>query len=125
MRRPRSAIEVGLYLFGSGVGEVLLLISVLLRELPEFWLNRGGYPLLLRQLVRYVHYPLLFLVFGGLTVCSVMALRHFADNRVSGRRLLIAGALQWLLFFAILVIMLWNNVQNLLNGRPLHYHPDA
>jgi len=111
MRRPRSPIEVGLFLFANSVGGLLLLISALLRELPEFWRNSGGYPLLL-------------LVLAGTSACTVMTMRFYADNRKTGRDMLIVCAFQWLMLLVILVIMLWNNVQNLLNGHPLHYHPD-
>ena len=124
MRRSRSVIEIGVLLFGNGLAGLVLLVSSLLREMPEFWRNSGGYPILLRQMVLYLHYPILLLVFGGTAVVTVMALRHFAEERRTGRRLLLLCGLQWLLFAAVLVLMGWNNVQNLLNGHLLHYHGD-
>ena len=110
MRRPRSPIEVGLFLFANSVGGLLLLISALLRELPEFWRNSGGYPLLLRALIFYLHYPLLLIVLAGTSACTVMTMRFYADNRKTGRDMLIVCAFQWLMLLVILVIILWNNV---------------
>ena len=123
MRRSRSAAEVGVVLFLNGVAGLMLLLSSVLKETHAFWLNEGGYPVFLRSLVYYLHYPLLLLVFLGTSAGSVMALRYFAENRggVGGKMLFLSG-LQWVLFGAVLVIMLWNNVENLINGHPLHYH---
>jgi len=123
MRSTRSAAEVGILLFFNGVTGLLLLMSSVLRETPDFWRNYGGYPVLLRQLVFYLHYPLLLLVFGGTAAGTIMALRYFAGNRgAGGGRMLFLCALQWLVFTAALTIMLWNNLENLINGHPLHYH---
>jgi hypothetical protein len=124
MRRSRSPIEIAVLLFGNGMAGLVLLVSSLLREMHEFWLNSGGYPVFLRAMVLHLHYPLFFLVFGSTAAVSLMSLRYFAEDRRAGRGLLLMCGLQWLLFTAIVVIMLWNNVENLLNGHPLHYHGD-
>jgi hypothetical protein len=123
MRRSRSTAEIGVLLFFNGVAELFLLMSAVLRETPEFWRNEGGYPIPLRELVFYLHYPLLLLVFAATTAATVMSLRFLAENRgAGGGRMLFLCGLQWLLFATALTIMLWNNVQNLLNGHPLHFH---
>jgi hypothetical protein len=105
------------------VAGLFLLMAAVLRETHEFWLNDGGYPVFLRGVVFYLYSPLLFVVFLGTSAATVMALRFFAGNRgAGGGRLLFLCGLQWVLFGAVLVIMLWNNVENLLNGHPMHYH---
>ena len=123
MRRQRSAVEVGVVLFFNGLLGLLLLMSSVLRETPDFWRNYGGYPVLLRSLVFYLHYPLWLLVLVVTTGVTIMALRFFAGNRgAGGGRMLFLCALQWLLFTCATTIMAWNNVENLINGHPLHYH---
>ena len=123
MSRPRSAMEILLLLGLNGMAELLLFISSVLRETPEFWRNEGGYPVFLRNLVHSLHYPLLFVVFGTTVTGSLLAIRFFDRHRGIGTGLLVIAVLQWIFFAISLVIMLWNNVDNLLNGRPLHYHP--
>jgi len=123
MSRPRSAVEIIVVMGVNGMAGLLLFASTVLRETPEFWRNSGGYPVFLRNVVYFAHYPLLFLVLGGTTAGTLLALRHFVHERAIGGGLLLLSALQWVLFIIILVIMLWNNVDNLLHGRPLHYRP--
>jgi hypothetical protein len=122
MRHSRSAIEIGLLLFGNGLAGLLLLISALLRETPDFWRNHGGYPILLRALVFYLHYPLFLLVLMGTVLATLASLRFYVGNRGTGGGLLLASGLQWILLLAVLTIMLWNNAENLMDGHPLHYH---
>jgi hypothetical protein len=123
MTRPRSAAEILLVMLANGVAGLLVFTTTVLRETPQFWHNSGGYPVFLRNLVYFAHYPLLVLVLGGTAAGTLLAFRLFARHRGMGGGLLLLSALQWLLFLLILVIMLWNNVDNLLHGRPLHYHP--
>jgi hypothetical protein len=110
-------------MLANGAAGLLLFTTTVLRESLQFWRNSGGYPVWLRNLVYFAHYPLLFLVLGGTAAGSLLAWRLFARQRGVGGGLLLLSAFQWLLFLIILVIMLWNNVDNLLHGRPLHYHP--
>jgi len=123
MSRPRSASEILAVMGVNGLAGLLLFASTVLRETPEFWLNVGGYPVWLRNLVYFGHYPLLFLVLAGTAAGSLLAWRVCARHRAMGTGLLMFSALQWVLFVIILVVMLWNNVDNLLHGRPVHYHP--
>jgi len=122
MSRPRSAIEIILVMGVNGMAGLLLFASTVLRETPEFWRNEGGYPVFLRNLVYFGDYPLLILVFSGTTAGTLLAWRLLGSHRGIAIGLLLLSALQWMLFVIILVVMLWNNVENLLNGRPLHYH---
>jgi hypothetical protein len=123
MSGPRNATKIRLVLIGNSLAGLLLLASTLCRETPKFWRNAGGYPVWLRHLIQFGHYPLLFLVLGGTLAGSLLARRYLARNQGCGTGFVVVSALQWLLFLVCLVIMLWNNVDNLLHGRPLHYHP--
>ena len=122
MSRPRSATEIILVMGANGVAGMILFASTVLRETPEFWRNAGGYPVFLRNLVYIAHYPLLFLVVGGTAATTLLSWRFLSSHRGIATGLLLFSALQWLFIMLILVIMLWNNVDNLLHGRPLHYH---
>jgi len=91
-----------------------LLSFAVIRESQTFWLNSGGYPLRLRQLVQSGFYPYL----------AFLSIMHWGSW--PGR----SGSLwSWMLwgFSAILwgISLLWfswNNVENLLSGRGLHDH---
>ena len=123
MSRPRSAIEIIVVMGVNGMAELLLFASTVLRETPQFWRNSGGYSVFVRNLVYFGDYPLLALVFSGTAAGTLLAWRFLSSHRGIASGLLLFSALQWVLFIIILVIMLWNNVDNLLHGRPLHYHP--
>ena len=123
MSRPGSATKIFLVMSANGIAGLLLFASTVLRETPEFWRNEGGYPVGLRNLVYHGHYPLLFVVLGGTAAGTLLAWRFPSCRRGTATGLLIFSTLQWVLFIIILVIMLWNNVDNLLHGRHLHYHP--
>ena len=88
-----------------------------LRETPEFWLNSGGYPLWLRELTPPLYYPCLLLLMAA-TGVQVLPGCH-PRTRVS--------LVLWFLAAGVLVlsciVLVENNVENLLEGRPLHYHP--
>lgn len=102
---------------------LVLLVFVLLREDPPFWRNAGGYPTWLRELVLYTFYPLLavqFLALLSASVCQCCALPLDRAFRLGG---LVFLLLLWLVFGIVLGLLLWNNVENLMNGRDLHYHP--
>lgn len=119
----RSATQIGGGLVLNGVAGTGLLISTALRETPVFWRNAGGYPVWLRELILYFHYPLLFLVLGGTAGLTFLAARHVCHRRGEGAGLLLLCGLEWLLFAGALGLMLYNNIENLRQGRPLHYHP--
>lgn len=122
MSRPRSAAEIFLVMLVNGAISLVVFAGTLLRETPEFWRNAGGYPVSLRNLVYLAYYPLLLLIFSGSIMGSLLALRFLARHKGIGSGLLVLSILQWVLLLIILVIMLWNNVDNWVNGRPLHFH---
>jgi CBS domain containing-hemolysin-like protein len=111
------ALAAALTMFGLAV-----LAGAWLRETPSFWRNAGGYPVALRHLVLVGFYPALVIYFFSLIFGSVVGWQLLRARHRSGGILLLACALNWLLFFAITAVVLWNNVDNIMNGRPLHYH---
>jgi hypothetical protein len=94
-----------------------------LREQPLFWTNAGNWPIWLRELVGASFVPLLLFEFVLLVTFSLASLR----NRDTGCPRTIAVALVvpilWALFILVLVICGANNVHNLMEGQPLHWHP--
>jgi hypothetical protein len=108
----------------SGAGG-LVLLQALLREDSLFWRNAGGYAIWVRDLVYVLYYPSLLLYFAGVVGLSWFAFRLLAGGHKTGVLVFIISSVQWVLFFVIVIITLWNNVDNVLNGRPLHWHPPA
>lgn len=124
--RPPFGLRRGI--FGGAVNSVvggLVLIAALLREDSLFWRNAGGYPVWVRDLVYALYYPSLLVYLAGVVGLSWFALRLLAGGHKSGVFLFLLGMIQWVLFLVIVIITLWNNVDNLLNGRPFHWHPPA
>lgn len=101
-----------------------LLAMAVLRETPQFWLNAGGYPVWLRALVQMVFYPGLAV---SLFLTAGVTMSVFRAGR-AGQRVGAGFWLLWLaqmsLFLAALTIMGWNNVHNLFDNEPLHYHEE-
>ena len=123
MKRSLAGIASGLVwsvlltLFGAGVT-----MAAFLRETPLFWRNAGGYPEELRSLIFYGFYPMWALYFFGLLLGSMAGWRMIAVGHRGGAIFLLACAVNWLLFAALTMFVIWNNVENVLEGRPLHYH---
>ena len=121
------ADPVGLVLLAVSLGALLtgaiLLAMSGLRESQLFWRNAGGYPVWLREVVHYAFYPLLI---GNMLLAiwaSWLALRYVRTGRPA-RGALTLLALVWLLVCAVLVTVITNNVDNLLQERPLHWHDE-
>jgi hypothetical protein len=92
-----------------------------LRESSMFWRNAGGYPVALRALVLETYYPatgVLLLVF------VVGTIRAFAGARTTSRFSVVGWRILTLTVGFGLAIASANNVANLMDGRPLHYHPE-
>jgi len=122
-QRGAEGFKRGLVWSGlNGVLGLLLILAALLRENPMFWRNAGGFPIFLRDLVFILFYPALLGYFLGAAAVSFIALRLLIGRFRAGGFLLFAGLVQWFLLAVILTIALWNNVDNLLHGQPLHYH---
>ena len=114
-----GSLAAGVALTALGLA---VLVGALFRETPLFWLNVGGYPVELRDLVLANFYPSFAVYFFGLMFGSVVGWQLLRARRRSGGILLLACMLNWLLFAAITTMVLWNNVENVMEGRPLHYH---
>jgi len=96
------------------LGQFLLLFFAVLREFQPFWLNSGGYPLWLRQLVQTGFYPYL----------AFLSLLHWISW--PGRSKSLWKWMLWGVSTLVWVISLlwfsWNNLENLFSGRGLHDH---
>ena len=101
---------------------LMVLAAALLRETPLFWHNSGGYSEDLRALVQIAFYPAVAIYLIGLMSGSFFGWQLLRAGRRSGGVLLLACSFNWLLFAAITTVVLCNNLDNLLQGHPLHYH---
>lgn len=104
---------------------IALIAFSYLREEPLFWTNEGGWSSGLRELVRTAYYPLLALEFLLLAAFSGASIRFLSSRRASASLAVILLPLLWGLYFLVIANSVANNLDNLLNGRPLHWHPDA
>lgn len=106
----------------TGLGLVVL-IGAVLRETPLFWRQAGGYPVELRHLVLTLFYPALAGYFVWLAASSAVVLLLLRRGSRGAAACLLAITLNWLLLAGTMTVISWNNVENLLRGLPLHYHP--
>lgn len=121
----RVLVTAGLLVFSMVmfVCVCFLLWFSYLRETHSFWLNSGGYPVLLRNFVLVSYYPLLAIsVIGvmGLTIAALLGPR-MPLGFVCFEGLVIIGC--WLLLIGSVTVSFTNNFENLWEGRPLHYKP--
>ncbi len=108
---------------GLTAGGMALLEAASLRENPMFWRNAGGYPVELRELILAFYYPgLLAYVFLTFANCYA-GWKLLRVGWLDGLALMLGCALNGLLFAIIATVTVWNNVENLLDGLPLHFHP--
>jgi hypothetical protein len=123
----RSQSHIPLWLPALWVLGLILLLTdtglTLLKENPLFWRNAGGYPVELRQAVLIFYYPLLGISGLGCAIYSVLAARSQAVLGHSSRWVIAGTVLLWALLFLNVGLLTANNLQNVLNGRPVHYHP--
>jgi len=99
----------------------VLLVAAALRETPLFWRNAGGFPVLLRELVLLLFYPGLMLLAIGVLWSTWTAWRWRPGSRLAVA-VWMACLFQWLLLLVVIAIFAWNNLNNLLEGTPLHQH---
>jgi hypothetical protein len=123
----RMLVAVGLIIFGIAlfVCECVLLWFSYLREMHSFWLNSGGYPIFLRDMVSLFYYPMLILsMMGvvGLTMGALMNLR-IPIAFICFEGLVIIAC--WALIIGSMTVSFSNNFENLWKGRPLHYKPQS
>jgi hypothetical protein len=123
----RAVFAAGLVVFGITllVCNCILLWFSYLRESHSFWLNSGGYPILLRDIVLMFYYPLLALsTIGvvGLTIGALLTLR-MPIVFISFEGLVIIAC--WALLIGSMIVSFSNNFKNLWEGRPLHYKVES
>lgn len=107
---------------------LLCLIAILigmgwLRETPLFWRNEGGWPVWLRDVVRWTFWPLLLCVVLRLAWRTLRTLLRPGPNP---RHLLVQIPVLmalWLLLGGVTGFVLANNMVNVLEGRPMHFKP--
>lgn len=94
-----------------------------LKETPLFWRNAGGYPLWMRELVLEAFYPVLALHLLLLVLLSFSFLVQPSRGWLCCIESVLAVVL-WTMMAATAAVVVTNNVANLLEGRPLHSHPE-
>jgi len=104
---------------------IVLVTFSYLREEPLFWTNEGDWSIGLRDLVRGTYYPLLALEFLFLAAFSGVSIRLLSTRRTSASLAVILLPMLWGLYFLVIANSVANNLENLWNGRPLHWHPDT
>jgi hypothetical protein len=102
---------------------MLLVVLALLKEQPLFWRNTGGWPIWLRELVEAAFYLLLTLEAVCLVGFSIMLVARSVPGHSSGSAVALCLGLLWVPFLTIIGIVVANNVENVITGRPLHWHP--
>jgi hypothetical protein len=110
----RFVLAIGLGL--NFVFLLCLLVGAILREDEGFWLNSGGYPVILRVLVRHGFYPLLCLalmiLFGALLLLLSLRSRH-SSLVVAGR---VVAVFQLIIVAVVMVISFGSNIVDLIEG---------
>jgi hypothetical protein len=101
-----------------------LIWAAVLRETPAFWRDAGGSLIPLRHAVLISFYPLV--------VASILlaAATWRAAPRPAGagskpRAVLLGLCLaQWMLLAGVVAVATWNNLGNVIYGRPFHSHQE-
>lgn len=102
---------------------IILLTFSYLREEPMFWTNAGGWSVEWRDLVQTGYYPTLGLELVLLLAYSGMSLHLLNARRSAVGLTLVMLPMLWGLFFMVILNSVANNIDNLLHGRPVHWHP--
>jgi hypothetical protein len=101
---------------------LLLLVFVSLRETPHFWLNSGGYPVVLRAVVYWLYYPLLVIDITIVTLYTISLSKKNGRQRSHLKTDWGIAVFLWLLILGILFIQMYNNIDNWIHHRPMHSH---
>ena len=101
-----SPLRTGFALLGNMVLCCMLLPAAILRETPEFWLNTGGYPVLLRECVYWLFYPALLVCLFGLAVGAWQSCRVLCQRPGLGCIFVMVCGVQILVLAAVVVILL-------------------
>ncbi|MGB0744645.1 MAG: hypothetical protein ACPGSB_08970 [Opitutales bacterium] len=117
----RSTVHERLEIAGLLISSMGLVQLTLWKESEVFWLNLGGYPIWLRESVKALYYPYLFFVLSfALIVTRSVIGRLYEDFRL--RRAWFLLLVSWIIIFSSLGLLLANNLNNLMEGRSIHYH---
>jgi hypothetical protein len=123
-RRSRAD---GAHLIAGAFVNVFFLVTLVfftyLREQPLFWTNAGNWPVWLRELVGASFYPLLLLELCLLTIFSVACIRRLSFGHRTTTVVVASLPFLWMLLMLVLLLVGANNVENLMAGQPLHWHP--
>lgn len=128
--RPRhpQASYASLIAFGAAINFLILIVLMTcsyLREEPLFWTNEGDWTSRARELVQNAYYPLLALEFLLLAASTAASVYLMSARRASASLAVILLPMLWGLYLMVVANSVANNLDNLWNGRPLHWHPDA
>lgn len=126
-RSPSSSSAL-LLLSGAALNFVFLVVLMVfsyLREEPLFWTNEGQFPIWMRDLVSSTYYPILLLELALLSALSGVSVHFLSTRSASASLTVILLPLLWGLYFMVIANSVVNNLDNLVHGRPLHWHPDA
>lgn len=102
--------------------EGCLLATVIWKETPVFWRNEGGYPVWVRSVVLLGFYPTLLAAIASVLFFTAGCIREYRSTRRVAPSHLAIGIGMWLLLAGVFVLLLANNLANLADGRPFHWH---
>jgi hypothetical protein len=112
-----------LLILGTIAG-ALIAEFVQLRENRAFWLDHDLYSARLRGIVLQMFYPLVWMQSFVLGITSLsMLVADPADARAKRLQSAIL-ILLWIVLAGSLFAAVENNLTNVLEGRPLHWHPE-
>lgn len=119
-KRTRRVAELFATIFAF-LCSIALVQLTLWKESELFWIDAGGYPLWLRDTVRTLYYPYLFFICSATIILSRSIFsRVFKERKIHKTFYLLT--LTWIVFFSCLGLLLANNLINLLENKPIHYH---
>ena len=98
----------------------VLLVFVWLKEDRMFWLNAGGWPIWLRELVLITFYPLLFLEMCILPGFASLYMTWRRESRDLARAGFVSVLCFSMVFLLIVGLLVQDNFKNLMEGKPLH-----
>lgn len=91
------------------------------KETEIFWLDVGGYPIWLREVVKTLYYPYsLFLITAALMITRSVCGRFLRELRV--HRVWVLLAISLLIMSGSFGLLVANNLINVIEGRPVHSH---
>jgi hypothetical protein len=125
--REATSGSAHLLIVGAVVNFVFLSVLgllALLREQPLFWTNAGGWPIWLRDFVGISFYPLLVLELMLLMTFSALCARCLSTRCSSRCPAVLTLSVLWVLLFCVVAVLVANNLDNLLSGRPVHWHAE-